>query len=112
MRREDAVRLRHVVDACASIQRFVAGRGRNDLEADEMLRFALARAIEIVGEAAARVTEETRREMPHVPWALIVGMRNRLVHAYFAVDHDVLWRTATEEIPQLAARLTDRIPNG
>lgn len=87
---QDRVRLQHLVDALNSAIRFARGRQRSDLDSDEMLLFALTRAIEIAGEAASRVSAETRAAMPDVPWATIVGMRNRLVHAYFDVDHDIL----------------------
>lgn len=66
-----------------------------------MLRFALVRAVEIVGEAAAKVSVETRQLAPGIPWREAVGIRNRLIHAYFEVDLDVLWRTAQDDLPQL-----------
>lgn len=78
---------------------FVAGRDRRNLDSDPMLLFALVRAVEVVGEAASRVTEDSRASAPQVPWPMIVSMRNRLIHAYFDINHDVLWRTATDELP-------------
>ncbi len=66
-----------------------------------MLTFALLRAIEIVGEAAARVSAPTREAAADIPWGLIVSMRNRLIHAYFDIDHEIVWKAATEELPQL-----------
>lgn len=102
MNPHDRVRLRHIVDALNAAMRFVEGRKRSDLETDEMLLFALVRAIEIVGEAASKVTAETRAAMPDLPWASIVGMRNRLVHAYFDINRDILWTTVTEAVPALA----------
>ena len=103
---EDRVRLLHMLDACAAVSRFLAGRTREDLDTDEMLLFALVRAVEIFGEAGARVSEPTRATLPQVPWAQMTGMRNRLAHAYFDVDRDVLWRTATSDIPALASTLS------
>ena len=70
-----------------------------------MLAFALARAIEIVGEAATRISPETRDRHPQIPWADIIGMRHRLVHAHIDVDHDILWSTATEAAPELLAQV-------
>jgi uncharacterized protein with HEPN domain len=107
---EDAIRIRHMIDAAETAQRFAAGRRRDGLDADQMLLFALVRAIEIIGEAASRVTQETRAATPTVPWASIVGMRNRLVHAYFDIDKDILWQTVTEEIPPLIALLKSIFP--
>jgi uncharacterized protein with HEPN domain len=105
MRPEDRVRVLHMRDACQAVARFVQNKARGDLNQDEMLRFALVRAVEIVGEAAAKVSEETRQLAPKIPWREAVGIRNRLIHAYFDVDLDVLWRTAVEDMPQLLESL-------
>jgi uncharacterized protein with HEPN domain len=112
MRREDAVRIRHMLDAAELAQRFIAGRVRSDLDADDMLLFALVRAIEVIGEAASRVTPETRAALPEIPWVAITGMRNRLIHAYFDIDRDILWKTAAEEIPELIELLKAVPPGG
>jgi uncharacterized protein with HEPN domain len=102
---DDDVRLRHMVDAAEAALRFVKGRTRADLDRDELLVFGLVRAIEVVGEAAARVSPAGRQELPDVPWTQIVGMRNRLVHAYFDVDLGILWDTVTVALPELLARI-------
>lgn len=86
MNPRDRVRLRHLLDALNSAIAFSRGRERGDLDTDEMLAFALARAIEIAGEAASKVTEETRTALPDLPWTSMIGMRNRIVHAYFDID--------------------------
>ena len=101
---EDRVRLLHMVEALATAQRFVVGRSREDLDADEMLRLALTRAIEIVGEAAGRITLATQEHYPDVPWRALSGMRNRLIHAYFDVNRDIVWTTATQDVPRLLTR--------
>jgi len=71
-----------MIEAAETACKFVSGRLRGDLDTDQMLVFALVRAIEIVGEAASKVSVETRQATGEVPWPLIVSMRNRLVHAY------------------------------
>lgn len=101
----DRVRLKHLVDAADAAARFSAGRSRADLDHDEMLRFALVRAVEIVGEAASKVTEQTRASI-ELPWPAIVGMRNRLVHAYFDVDRQILWATVQESLPALRSAVS------
>lgn len=106
MRPDDRVRVLHILDACDSVVRFLAGRQRQDLDSDEMLLFALVRALEIIGEAASRVSEETRISLASIPWAQMAGMRNRLVHAYFEINTDAVWRTAREDVPALAAALS------
>jgi uncharacterized protein with HEPN domain len=101
MRRDDAICIRHMIEAAETTQRFIAGRQRGDLDDDQMLLFALIRAVEVIGEAASKVSLETRSSVPTVPWPVIISMRNRLIHAYFDVDPDILWVTVTEEIPPL-----------
>lgn len=80
-----------------------------------MLVLALVKAIEIIGEAGARVSIEGRDATPDVPWPEIVGMRNRLVHAYFDVDLDVVWTTVRHDLPPLVealqAALEERKPD-
>jgi uncharacterized protein with HEPN domain len=105
MRLEDRVRVLHMADAAETIASFVSGRARKDLDSDRMLLFALVRAVEVLGEAAAKVSPETRAEAAGVPWPQIVAMRNRLIHAYFDVNRDMLWKTAIEEIPALLPAL-------
>lgn len=105
MHAEDTVRIRHMIDAAESALRFIKGRKRSDLDHDQMLAFALVRAVEVVGEAASKVTPEGRTELPAVPWAAVTGMRNRLIHAYFDINHDILWATVEQALPTLIAQL-------
>lgn len=85
----------------------VDGRSREDLDGDEMLRLALTKLVEIVGEAAKQVTAETRAGRPEVPWSAAARTRDRLVHHYFDIDLDVLWTTVTEDLPRLLDALDD-----
>ncbi len=101
MQREDKIRILHILDGCETVARFVEGRERSALDSDEMLRFALVRAIEVIGEAATRVSPSARAELSDIPWTQISSMRNRLIHAYFEVDHDIVWQTAIADIPDL-----------
>ncbi len=75
-----------------------------------MLSLALARAIEIIGEAASKVSPETRAATPFVPWVQVIAMRNRLIHAYFHIDNDIIWKTITEEVPELLLALLTIVP--
>ncbi len=102
---EDEVRLRHLVESADTAIRFVEGRTRRDLESDEMLRLALTKLVEIVGEAAKQVTPETQADYPTVPWSAAARMRDRLVHHYFDIDLDVLWSTVLEDLPALLEAL-------
>lgn len=97
----DEVRLRHIRNAAETAERFIEGRQRADLDDDEMLRLALTKLVEIVGEAAKRVGAEARSRYPAARWADAARMRDRLVHHYFDIDLDVLWATVTEDLPSL-----------
>lgn len=101
----DRWRVRHMIDAAEHALTFIQGRNRKDLEGDAMLRLALTRAVEIVGEAAAQVSEAGRDELAAVPWPQIIGMRNRLVHAYFDINRDILWDTVELALPPLLEQL-------
>lgn len=92
---EDRVRLLHMIEAADEAM----------LATDRKALFAAIRCIEIIGEAAARVSATNRNSAPDVPRNAIVGMRNRLVHAYFDVDADLVWKTTSVELPALKARL-------
>ena len=105
MRSEDLVRIQHMIEASENAVAFVSGRNRSDLDTDRMLLFAVVRAIEIMGEAASKITDETRVAQPAVPWHAMVGMRNRLVHAYFEINAQMVWETVTVEIPSLLPTL-------
>lgn len=105
MRRDDVLRIRHMLDALDAGSRFIAERARADLDSDDMLLFALVRAVEIVGEAASKISPEGRAMLPTVPWADVIGMRNRVVHAYFDINRDILWSTAVTALPDLGRTL-------
>lgn len=102
---EDRVRLLHMIEAAENALNFVAGLDIAELEQDRKTLFAVIRCIEIIGEAAARLSEATRAAAPDIPWSAIVGMRNRLVHAYFDVDTELVWKTIHVELPALRERL-------
>lgn len=81
------------------------GKTQGEIAADRKLQLALTRLIEIVGEAATRVSQETRLRHPEIPWPEMVGMRNRLIHGYDMVDWAVLQSTITVDLPQLVTQL-------
>jgi uncharacterized protein with HEPN domain len=112
MRAEDRVRVCPMIDAAEAVGQYIAGRQRQELDRDHMLLFAIVRAIEVIGEASAKVSAETRAAFPAIPWSAIVSMRNRLIHRYFDIDTELVWVTATQEVVALLGQLrplvTDR----
>ncbi|MGD8501085.1 MAG: DUF86 domain-containing protein [Phycisphaerales bacterium] len=105
IKRDDQVRLQHMLDAALEIQHYVQSSVREDLSRDRRLVHSLVRLLEIIGEAASQVSEEFCRDVPEIPWSVIIGMRNRLIHAYFSINLDVVWSTSAEDIPLLIIEL-------
>jgi len=102
---DPTVRMRHMLDHAKEAVALLAGKEKADLSSNRVLELALIRLIEIVGEAANRLPIEDQSRYPSIPWKEIVGMRNRLVHGYDAIDLDVLWDTVWIDLPQLIEEL-------
>lgn len=98
---EDRERLQHMLVAAKDARFFAEGRTRADLDRDRMLARAVLHAIQEIGEAAARTTEAGRSRAPEVAWGSIVQMRHILVHAYFNVNHDYVWRVIERDLDPL-----------
>ena len=105
MPRDDLVCLRHMLDAAREAVSFAAGRSRADLDTDRMLVLSLVKCLEIIGEAANTVSASYRDEHSEIPWLDIIGMRHRLIHAYYDVNLDIVWRTVIGDLPPLIASL-------
>jgi uncharacterized protein with HEPN domain len=105
MQNEDLIRIRHILEAAEEIVGYVSNARREDLDTNRMLLHSLVRCIEIIGEAANKVSKETQSSFPAIPWADIIAMRNRIVHAYFDINKSIVWNTATQHIPLLLIEL-------
>ena len=104
-RHDDNIRLRHMLDHTREAVDIARIRDRKDLETDRLLELGLVRLVEIIGEAAARMTDDFRTAHPQIPWPQVIAMRNRLVHGYNDIDLGVLWDTIREDLPPLATEL-------
>ena len=106
----DLIRLRHMLAAAKEALEFAAGKTRMDLEKDRLHMLAIIKSIEIIGEAASKVTETFKTEKSNIPWNDIINMRNRLIHAYFDVNLDIVWQTVKTDLPDLIKALEEIIP--
>jgi uncharacterized protein with HEPN domain len=108
MQRRDDLYLADIVEAADSIRLFLAMLQQSDrggFVKDDLVRSAVLQKLSVIGEAAARVSDGLRALYPDVPWHQARGMRNLLVHPYFSVNWEIVWKTATESVPKLAAQV-------
>jgi len=108
---DDAVSLKDMLNHAREAVELLGDTSREAFRDYRVLQLALTRLVEIVGEAANRVSDATRQAHPNIPWPRIIGMRNRLVHGYDVIDYDLLWDTVTSDMPPLIAAL-ERIVEG
>jgi uncharacterized protein with HEPN domain len=104
-RHDDLVSLRHMLDHAAEAVEMAEGRRREDLDSDRQLNLCLVRLLEVTGEAASRISPSTRENLAEIPWPGVIGMRNRLIHAYDKVDFNVLWDVVQLDLPPLILQL-------
>ena len=103
----DSVRLKHILDAASEAVALCQGRRRKDLDTDRMLNLSLVRLLEIMGEAAAGISDELKEAHPNVPWHQMTAMRNRLILGYFDINLDVVWQTVNGDLPSLIQQISD-----
>jgi uncharacterized protein with HEPN domain len=108
--RDDRERLQDILEAIERIERHAA-KGREEFEKDELIQTWVVHHIQIIGEAARKLSEELRSEHDRIPWAAITAMRNILVHDYFSVDSDEVWSTVEKNLPDLKADISSILEN-
>lgn len=104
MNARDLDYLRHILDAVSAIESFTA-EGESAFRKDRRTRDAVIRNLEVIGEAAGKLSPELRAVNADIPWAKIAGMRNRLIHGYLTVDQDIVWSTVTLVLPDFRKRI-------
>jgi uncharacterized protein with HEPN domain len=104
MRRE-GLYLNDIVEAADHIAAFISGTDFEGFQRSELLRSAVVQKLGVIGEAAARVSEDLTARHPEVPWPQIVAFRNVLIHAYFGIDWEVVWLAATDRCPTLRGQI-------
>lgn len=105
MQSKDFINLRHMLDYSREAVELIQGKNRADLDKNRLLALGLVRLLEIIGEAANRVSPQSQFEYPAIPWLQIIGLRNRLIHGYDPVDMDIIWKILGHDLPILIAYL-------
>jgi uncharacterized protein with HEPN domain len=106
--KHDDVYISHILEASQELSEFIKGIDKKNFLASKVIRAATVRQIQIVGEAAKKLSDKTKNEYPGIPWKDIAGMRDKLVHDYFGVDYDAVWDTITIDIPSLVKKLHEK----
>lgn len=108
---DDDVSLRQMLEHTREARALVVGKSREDLDNDRILELALTRLVEIVGEAARRVSPKCRSRYAEIPWTQIVALRNRLSHGYDAINLDILWTVVATDLATLVRQLEQIVPD-
>lgn len=104
MEKKDLNRLSHMLDAAKAIQKHIKGKKQSDLDKNRLFLGGVIRELLLIGEAANAISLQTKAQVP-LPWKEVIGMRNQLIHAYFEINHKIVWITVTEDIPKLILEL-------
>lgn len=111
MPKDELVYVGHMLDKANEALSLVSGKTRQDYDRDTALRLALTHLIQVIGEAARRVSSQIRERYPEIPWDAIAGMRSKIVHDYMNVDEDIVWDSVTQELQPLIEELKKVLPS-
>jgi len=103
--RELRIYLHDILSACESVGTFTAGMDFEAFRKDDKTASAVIRKFEVIGEATKQLPDEFRQAHPEIPWKEMAGMRDRLIHFYFGVDHRLVWQTVTDRLPRLSRQI-------
>ena len=104
-RRDDRALLKDILAVAKAAAGAASSHRKSDLAKDPIWAWGLVKSLEIIGEAARQLSANIRKRSSNIPWPQIIGMRNRLVHAYFNIDREQVWKTLTDDLPPLIERI-------
>jgi len=108
--RRDEVYLLDILIAAQKALKFVEGIDRNEFDENEVVQNAVLRPLEIIGEAAGKISKDFRARHKEIPWGDMIDLRNRLIHEYFRVDYGAVWDTIQDDLPKLITQIEPLVP--
>lgn len=102
----DELYVKHILEAIEKVEKFVGNSSFDDFKNNEQLQSAVVREISVIGEAAKKLSEDFKKSKPIIPWKDVVGMRDKLVHDYFEIDINMVWKTIQENLPDLKQKIS------
>lgn len=111
MEKDSSVYIKHILDAIISIEEYIAEMSFAAFEDDDLTNNAVARLFTVIGEAAARLPKNYKQSKPQIPWPQIAGLRNIIVHDYFDLKLDVMWKIIQKDLPVLKRELLTSLRN-
>lgn len=103
--RHDRLYLYDIIECCERAADYINGVSEEDYHLNPMLQDALVRNIEVVGEAVKNLSQEIKEAYPQIAWSQIARMRDKIAHHYFRINLDVVWKTATDDLPALRSQI-------
>lgn len=103
--KRDSIYLEHILDSISRIEEYTDGVSEEEFRNNKLIQDGVVRQIEIIGEASKQLSEEVKEKYPGVPWKDIGGMRDKLIHGYFGVDLEIVWKTIKEDLPELKEQI-------
>ncbi|PKL40553.1 MAG: hypothetical protein CVV44_02810 [Spirochaetae bacterium HGW-Spirochaetae-1] len=107
MSRDQSLYIDDIILGIEAIMRFIVGSGYDEFIGDDKTYSAVIRKIEIIGEAAKNISSDVKDNNPHIPWSAMARMRDRLIHGYFGIDDEILWKTITGDLPGILDSMID-----
>lgn len=107
MKRDAMVQIEDIIESLLRIEEYILSINKDDFISNVQIQDAVVRRLEIIGEAVKNIPQEIKVKYPHIPWKKIAGMRDLLIHEYFGVNLDRIWKVAKEDIPNLKKEISE-----